>query len=147
MEQSDIQSIAWDVFEIPISRPDLASWPHFGFVIQAYLVQAPTDAEHLPSLGRRRGTPLSVRLVKGAYWDYEMAHARQHGYPCPVLAEKQRTDATFEALSELLVKNTALVNPGIGSHNSRSISSCARCRPKRTRDAGLIRATGPARHG
>ena len=90
--------------------------------MQAYLVAARADVQRLLSLARRRGTPLSVRLVKGAYWDYEVAHARQHGYPCPVLVGKERTDASFEGLSELLLQNTELVSPGIGSHNLRSTS-------------------------
>ena len=38
-----------------------------------------------------RGTPVTVRLVKGAYWDYEVVHARQLGWPEPVYLEKWQT--------------------------------------------------------
>ncbi len=122
MEQWELHGIAWDVFEGLVTTQDLAGWPHFGIVVQAYLTSARADAERLLALARRRGAPLSVRLVKGAYWDYEVAHARQHGYPCPVLLDKGQTDASFETLSELLLRNVDLVYPGIGSHNLRSIS-------------------------
>ncbi|MGA2764216.1 MAG: proline dehydrogenase family protein [Spirochaetia bacterium] len=122
MEQWDLHGIAWDVFETLVMRPELAGWPHFGIVVQAYLTAAHDDVQRLLALARRRGAPLSVRLVKGAYWDFEVAHARQHGYPYPVLMGKSRTDASFEKLSECLLRNTSLVYPGIGSHNLRSIS-------------------------
>ena len=122
MEQWDLHGIAWDVFEGMVLRPELSQWPHFGIVVQAYLRDAHRDVERLLSLARRRRTPLWVRLVKGAYWDYEVAHARQAGYPIPVLLGKERTDASFESLSRVVMQNTDLVYPGIGSHNLRSIA-------------------------
>jgi len=121
-KQWEIHGIAWDVFESLVTSGGLAGWPHFGIVVQACLEAAHEDARRLLALARRRGAPLSVRLVKGAYWDYEVAHARQHGYQCPVLVGKGRTDASFESLSDLLLRNTDIVYPGIGSHNHRSIS-------------------------
>ncbi|MGO9308136.1 MAG: proline dehydrogenase family protein [Spirochaetia bacterium] len=122
MEQWDLHNIAWDLFEELVTRSDLSAWPHFGIVVQAYLEAARTDVQRLLSIARHRGAPLTVRLVKGAYWDYEVAHARQHGYPCPVLLGKGRSDASFESLAELLMQSTELVSPGIASHNLRSIS-------------------------
>ncbi len=122
MEQWELHGMAWDAFESLVMRPELRGWPHFGIVVQAYLEAAHSDVQRLLALARRRGTPLSVRLVKGAYWDYEVAHALQHGYPCPVLVGKGRTDASFESLGDLLLHNTDLIYPGIGSHNLRSIS-------------------------
>jgi len=122
MEQWDLHGIAWDVFETLVGMRELASWPHFGIVVQAYLHSASDDARRLLAAARGRGTPLAVRLVKGAYWDFEVAHAAQHGYPCPVLVSKGATDASFESLSELFLANTDLVYPGIGSHNLRSLS-------------------------
>ena len=43
-----------------------------------------------------RGAPVTVRLVKGAYWDYEVLHARQVGWPVPVFTRKWETDACYE---------------------------------------------------
>ncbi|PYM07406.1 MAG: L-glutamate gamma-semialdehyde dehydrogenase, partial [Candidatus Rokuibacteriota bacterium] len=54
-----------------------------GVVQQAYLKEAESDARRLIDWARRRGTPVTVRLVKGAYWDYETAHARLLGWPVP----------------------------------------------------------------
>jgi RHH-type proline utilization regulon transcriptional repressor/proline dehydrogenase/delta 1-pyrroline-5-carboxylate dehydrogenase len=44
-----------------------------------------------------------VRLVKGAYWDFEVVRARQEGHPCPVFVDKTATDASFEACARFLV--------------------------------------------
>jgi RHH-type proline utilization regulon transcriptional repressor/proline dehydrogenase/delta 1-pyrroline-5-carboxylate dehydrogenase len=122
MEQWELHGIAWDLFEELAAHPRLRSWPHIGIVLQAYLSAARRDVERLLSIARSRGSPLSVRLVKGAYWDFEVAHARQHGYPCPVFLEKARTDAQFEELSALLLESIPDVYPGIGSHNVRSLA-------------------------
>ncbi len=40
-----------------------------GIVIQCYLRDAENDVLALRDWARRRGTPVWVRLVKGAYWD------------------------------------------------------------------------------
>ena len=51
------------------------------------------DLDALYSWVERRGTPVWVRLVKGAYWDYETVVAAQHGWPVPVFT---RLDVTTE---------------------------------------------------
>src|SRR5207245_1499090 len=56
---------------------------NLGIVLQAYLKDAEADARRLIAWARRRGTPVSVRLVKGAYWDYETAHAELEHWPVP----------------------------------------------------------------
>jgi RHH-type proline utilization regulon transcriptional repressor/proline dehydrogenase/delta 1-pyrroline-5-carboxylate dehydrogenase len=63
-----------------------------------------------------------VRLVKGAYWDYETVLADQMGWPSPVYREKWRTDANFEACLRLLMENHQVVRVALGSHNVRSIA-------------------------
>ena len=122
MEQWELHGITWDLFEELAAHPQLQGWPPIGIVVQAYLASARQDVDRLLSIARSRGSPLSVRLVKGAYWDFEVAHARQHGYPCPVFLEKARTDAQFEELSALLLESIPDVYPGIGSHNVRSLA-------------------------
>lgn len=122
MEQWELHGITWDLFEELATHPQLRSWPHIGIVVQAYLASARRDVDRLLSIARSRGSPLSVRLVKGAYWDFEVAHAQQHGYPCPVYREKSLTDAQFEELSALLLESIPAVYPGFGSHNVRSLA-------------------------
>jgi RHH-type proline utilization regulon transcriptional repressor/proline dehydrogenase/delta 1-pyrroline-5-carboxylate dehydrogenase len=44
-------------------------------------------------MGAKRHTRVTVRLVKGAYWDTETILARQRRWPVPVYEHKQETDA------------------------------------------------------
>ena len=39
---------------------------------------------------------IGVRLVKGAYWDYETVRAQQNGWAVPVWEIKAESDAAFE---------------------------------------------------
>jgi RHH-type proline utilization regulon transcriptional repressor/proline dehydrogenase/delta 1-pyrroline-5-carboxylate dehydrogenase len=50
---------------------EFRDWPQSGIVIQAYLRDAEQDLVDLIEWGRARGTQFTVRLMKGAYWDYE----------------------------------------------------------------------------
>src|SRR5205823_1644938 len=67
-------------------------------------------------------TRFAVRLVKGAYWDYETTKSRQNGWDCPVYLEKPESDANFETLTRLLLENESIVTSAFGSHNVRSIA-------------------------
>ncbi len=53
---------------------------------------------------QRRGRPVWVRLVKGAYWDYETVLAQAHGWPVPVFEQKWETDANYERLTRLRLR-------------------------------------------
>lgn len=121
LEQWELHGITYDLFEDLVGHPELRDWPHLGIVVQAYLTCARRDLDRLLSLGRTRGTPFTVRLVKGAYWDYEVVHARQHGYPCPVFTDKAATDANYEYLTAWLFEHVDHLHAAFGSHNLRSL--------------------------
>ena len=73
-------------------------------------------------LVQKRGTPIWVRLVKGAYWDYETVIAAQQNWPSPVWEQKPQTDANFERQTQFLVEHHELLRPAIASHNIRSVA-------------------------
>ena len=53
------------------------------------------EVQDAPRYGaERRGAPITVRLVKGAYWDYEIIRADQMGWPIPVYRSKAMTDVS-----------------------------------------------------
>ena len=91
-------------------------------VVQAYLKDALPFTLRVIELARKRQSPFTVRLVKGAYWDYEIINARQLEWEIPVYLEKWHTDARFEQLTRILLDNFPQVRLAIGSHNVRSIS-------------------------
>lgn len=122
LEQWDYHDITYALFERLITHPELTSWPHVGIVVQAYLKSAERDVDALIKLAKSRGTPLTVRLVKGAYWDFETVLAAQRGWACPVFSQKAETDANYEHLTRRLLENIDVLWPAFGSHNLRSLT-------------------------
>ena len=58
---------------------EFRDWPDCGIVITPYLPEAEEDLRELLQWVQKRGTPIWVRLVKGAYWDYETVVAEYRG--------------------------------------------------------------------
>lgn len=122
MEQNDYREIFLAVAEEIFLEEDLRSYPHFGLVIQAYLKCAKADLTRVIDFCKRRKTPLTVRLVKGAYWDYEVIQAKQRGWEIPVYTDKAATDANYEVCTDMLMENYPYVVAAFGSHNVRSLA-------------------------
>lgn len=93
-----------------------------GVVVQAYLQEADADLLTFLQAARRLQRRLRVRLVKGAYWEYEQAYAAQRAWPAPVYAERAATDAQFERLTAELMTQSDVAYPMIASHNPRSLA-------------------------
>ena len=110
------------LFKTLFHEPEFLDWPHAGVVVQAYLQDSGKDLQDLLAWGRARGTRFTVRLVKGAYWDYERIKSRQNGWDIPVFQQKSASDANFEALTRVLLENESIVTAAFGSHNVRSIA-------------------------
>jgi RHH-type proline utilization regulon transcriptional repressor/proline dehydrogenase/delta 1-pyrroline-5-carboxylate dehydrogenase len=121
LEQWSLHEIAFRLFERIALDPEFAAWPHLGIVVQAYLKSAGNDLDRLLSLSQKRGAPLTVRLVKGAYWDYEVVRSGLHGYPCPVFTQKEHTDANYERLARRLLDHRASLHAAFGTHNLRTL--------------------------
>ena len=122
MEDRRLRDLTLKIFMDLAAEPEARRDRHLGIVLQAYLKDAEADAERLIAWARRRGTPVTVRLVKGAYWDYETAHAELEHWPVPVFETKAETDASFERLTRLLLEHADVVDLAVGSHNIRSIA-------------------------
>src|SRR5205085_2012195 len=122
MESYAHKNTTLELFRRLFSEPEFRRWPHAGIVIQAYLRDAESDLFDLIDWGRERGTRFTVRLVKGAYWDYEKIKSSQNGWEVPVFLQKPESDANFERLSRVLLENEGIVTAAFGSHNVRSIA-------------------------
>ena len=90
-------------------------WEGFGLALQAYLPETRDDLEWLGGWAGRSGRRVTVRLIKGAYWEYEAVTARQKGWPIPVYSEKGHTDWNFERCTDLLLERNDCVTAAIGS--------------------------------
>ncbi|MBC7835603.1 MAG: bifunctional proline dehydrogenase/L-glutamate gamma-semialdehyde dehydrogenase [Phycisphaerales bacterium] len=99
-----------------------------GLAMQAYLKSGEADARRICEWAKRTGKTITVRLVKGAYWDYHVIHSEQMGWPCPVWTTKRETDACFERMTDIFLdasprpESRPGVKLALGSHNVRSIA-------------------------
>jgi RHH-type transcriptional regulator, proline utilization regulon repressor / proline dehydrogenase / delta 1-pyrroline-5-carboxylate dehydrogenase len=122
MESFAHKNTTLELFKTIFTEAEFKDWRHAGIVIQAYLRDAEADLRDLIEWGRARGTRFAVRLVKGAYWDYETTKSLQNSWECPVYLQKPESDVNFETLTELLLENQSIVTAALGSHNVRSIA-------------------------
>jgi RHH-type proline utilization regulon transcriptional repressor/proline dehydrogenase/delta 1-pyrroline-5-carboxylate dehydrogenase len=122
MEQYSYKDVTLSIFRDVLLEDEFRDWADVGIAIQAYLKECAADLEELAAWARQRGTPVWVRLVKGAYWDYENILAAQQNWPVPVWKAKWQTDANYERLTRFLMENHRWLRPALGSHNVRSLA-------------------------
>jgi proline dehydrogenase len=127
MESMDSRDAVLELVLDLLAEEEFRAGPSAGMVLQAYLRDSPESLDTIVGwLGRvERAHPLTVRLVKGAYWDHELVEARQHGWPTPVFEHKADTDRNFEQLTRRLLDaraGGASLRVAIASHNLRSVA-------------------------
>ncbi len=134
MEQASFKDFTLDLFQTCVEKIDF----HAGLAMQAYLRSGEDDARRICAWAKAKNKSVTVRLVKGAYWDYEVINAEQRGWPCPVWPTKRQTDACFERMVDIFLDSTpppggrgqggglssssSGVKLALGSHNVRSIA-------------------------
>ncbi len=122
MEQYDFRHIVMQCFQDVLMEAEFRDWPDAGIAVQAYLRDTPDHLQQLIYWADTRGTPVLVRLVRGAYWDYETVIARQHGWELPVHEHKAQTDAAYESYLSMLFERHRTVTPAVATHNVRSLA-------------------------
>jgi proline dehydrogenase len=124
MESLDSREAVVELVLELLSEEQFRTGPSAGIVLQAYLRDSPELAAVILdwAAGSQRTPPLTVRLVKGAYWDHELVQARQHGWPTPVFEVKAECDRNFEALTGTLLAARPDVRVAVASHNLRSVA-------------------------
>lgn len=120
MEQYAYKDTTLAILKDLLMEEEFRQRSDLGVTLQAYLRDSLTDLKDLIAWAKQRQTPLTVRLVKGAYWDQETIKAVQKDWPQPVFNDKVETDANFERMTEVLLENHAVLYAAIGSHNVRS---------------------------
>jgi len=123
MEQLAYKDITIEVFKRLRTDPAFRRYPFLSIVLQAYLKDTERDVAELIGWGRASGLPFGLRLVKGAYWDYETVLARQAGRPMPVWLRKPESDQAHERIARLVLENSDLVYFQCASHNIRTIAN------------------------
>ncbi|MEL6778320.1 MAG: L-glutamate gamma-semialdehyde dehydrogenase [Cyanobacteria bacterium J06597_16] len=120
MEQYRYKAATLAILKKLLMEEEFRSRTDIGMTLQAYLRDSYQDLKDLIAWAKKREHPVTVRLVKGAYWDQETITARQNYWPTPVYNHKSSTDANFERMTQLLLENNEHLYAAIGSHNVRS---------------------------
>ena len=120
MEQYSYKDLTIAILKELLMEEEFCKRTDIGVTIQAYLRDSGKDLQGIIDWAKLRGYPVTVRLVKGAYWDQESITALQHDWPQPVFNDKPETDANFEQLTQMMLENHQYIYSAIGSHNVRS---------------------------
>jgi RHH-type proline utilization regulon transcriptional repressor/proline dehydrogenase/delta 1-pyrroline-5-carboxylate dehydrogenase len=127
-----------------LGEDEFREGPSAGVVLQAYLRDSPSTLERVLewAAAHPRSRPLTVRLVKGAYWDQEVVEARQHGWSPPVFEVKADCDRNFEALTRTLLDASPPLRVAIASHNLRSVAHAIAYAQGRDLELQVLRGLG-----
>jgi RHH-type proline utilization regulon transcriptional repressor/proline dehydrogenase/delta 1-pyrroline-5-carboxylate dehydrogenase len=115
------KEITFELYRRLRSDPEFKDYPFLGLAMQVYLRTSDRDIDLMLEWARQLKVPISIRLVKGAYWDYEIVAARQSGWAMPVYTIKAQTDAAFERAAEKILRNHDICHLACASHNVRSV--------------------------
>ncbi len=125
MEQYAYRAVTLQIFRDILTEEEFRASGAVGLAFQTYLRDADRVAEELLGFLRTLPEPPLVRLVKGAYWDWEIIHAAANGWPIPVFTAKENTDRAYETICRRFLENWQHVKTAIASHNLRSLAAAA----------------------
>lgn len=122
-EEADRLDLSLDLMEVLIKDPELAGWDGFGCAVQAYQKRAPYVIDWLVALARKYNRKITIRLVKGAYWDSEIKWAQERGLNgYPVFTRKAATDVSYIACVHKLLASTDVVYSQFATHNAYTVA-------------------------
>jgi RHH-type proline utilization regulon transcriptional repressor/proline dehydrogenase/delta 1-pyrroline-5-carboxylate dehydrogenase len=109
-----------------LQAPELNGWDGLGIVVQAYQRRALPFIHWLAQSARSANRRISVRLVKGAYWDSEIKRAQEMGLESyPVFTRKENTDLSYLACARALLDARDAIYPQFATHNAHSVCAIA----------------------
>ncbi len=123
-EEADRLDLSLDVIETVLSEGSLKDWQGFGVVVQAYSKRAPYLLDCLYDMAKRLDRKIMVRLVKGAYWDYEIKQSQIEGlHDFPVFTKKCNTDVSYIVCAKQLFSMQDRIYPQFATHNAHTVAA------------------------
>src|SRR6516165_855718 len=123
-EEADRLELSLEVIAATLGDDELAGWDGFGVAVQAYQKRALAVIGWVEDIAAALNRKLTVRLVKGAYWDGEIKHAQQRGLPdYPVFTRKAMTDLCYMACVKRLLAARNRLFPQFATHNALTVAS------------------------
>ncbi|WP_353199204.1 L-glutamate gamma-semialdehyde dehydrogenase [Sandarakinorhabdus sp.] len=106
-----------------VARQPRPGWGGFGLAVQAYGKRARAVIAWAGALAEETGTQLTVRLVKGAYWDSEIKRTQENGLAdYPLFTRKAATDVSYLACARDMLADARLY-PAFATHNALTVAT------------------------
>lgn len=122
-EESERLEMSLDIIAAAAGLPQLRGWDGLGMAVQAYGKRCRPTVEWADALARRTGRRISVRLVKGAYWDSEIKRSQEQGLPdYPLFTRKAATDVSYLACARDMLA-AANIYPAFATHNALTVAT------------------------
>ncbi len=129
-EEADRLDLSLDVIEAVSRGARNRDWPGFGLAVQAYGKRALDVIDWVAALARSASRRMTVRLVKGAYWDSEIKRAQERGLDgYPVYTRKVTTDVSYLACAGRLFAHRDTLYPQFATHNAFTIAAVLELAP------------------
>ncbi len=122
MEYYDLKNITLALYRSLLEEEEFRGYPHTGLVFQSYLKECDRDLRELVSWAESQEQRLTLRLVKGAYWEAESVIAPERSWPYPVYMNKYESDASFERSARFILENHRWFKLACASQNIRSVA-------------------------
>jgi RHH-type proline utilization regulon transcriptional repressor/proline dehydrogenase/delta 1-pyrroline-5-carboxylate dehydrogenase len=121
-EEQDRLSISLEIIKLIAQSKNIRDWQGFGIALQAYGKRSLGTINWLEELLNKRAS-MHLRLVKGAYWDYEIKHAQVSGYEnYSVFTKKSLTDLSYLSCAKRIFEVNSIY-PKFATHNAHTISA------------------------
>jgi RHH-type proline utilization regulon transcriptional repressor/proline dehydrogenase/delta 1-pyrroline-5-carboxylate dehydrogenase len=123
-EEADRLELSLEIIAAVLGDTALRDWDGFGLAVQAYQKRALAVIDWVEDVAAASRRRLTVRLVKGAYWDTEIKRAQERGLAdYPVFTRKAMTDLCYMACVQRLLAARDRLFPQFATHNALTVAS------------------------
>jgi len=122
-EEADRLELSLQLIDTVLASELTQGYEGFGLALQAYQKRAYGVLQWLIRRSQQLRRRITVRLVKGAYWDTEIKRAQERGLAgFPVFTRKMNTDVSYLACARLLAQNVDVIYPQFATHNAHTVA-------------------------
>jgi len=125
-EESWMQKSADDLVE-RLMRKYNTKRPYIYSTLQMYRWDRMEYLKEQHQKAKEGGYYLGYKLVRGAYLEKENSRAEEMGYPTPICASKEETDANFDSAVHYIMNNVKEISLFAGTHNEASTKLVLAC--------------------